>query len=613
MDPGQEKGLSTSHCKDNPWAHWLQEIAQLPSDSSWWDSVEGFLNEVRRVAAEKEGERSAVRNNLRQALDDLARTYPTEIRYFRLEQPTSWDASRVSKSEAISLTEEVGRLAEFLAKAHELRGKHCDTIEEDERRQADLRTLRDEIQATYHKLYTLRFSTEEHSPPLVADQPPPFPTPSSPTASDLSRVPEKNESPPVESAQEEGQMSDQPQVAEIPIPELLNPIPFEIPAAVHDVTLPAAQEAEAKASLAPPQAISSSEAHQEKRIPSLKKQTCELTDQEIARAILQASDKESEEDVHNLLVEQQLRWLMKGQNLRAYLAARYVEEHEAEIKQPNDTGDSQLIPAWLCWFAVLVSDPGACRLDFDIAEFIPHLSALGQQPEPHQRFFLAWLCAGLLGEEAPRCIQAAQPHLSKGIFEAEWLKESSFFRFCIDHLAEPASRGRRLQISTRQSPESLRQRSQKAIKAASEITTLGNYGNTAVTRYWLRLVGKEGPVYALLNQARSGSFPKTLPEPEYLATDVDEWSKIQSSYRNNILKRLSTFLDHLREAAALHNALQSQPQSNPSVLQADQITEALRDGEALVDKLKVSTCPSVAGYRTVTVRLGMLVPKEDRS
>jgi hypothetical protein len=161
----------------------------------------------------------------------------------------------------------------------------------------------------------------------------------------------------------------------------------------------------------------------------------------------------------------------------------------------------------------------------------------------------------------------------------------------------------RVQVS-----ESLRQQYDKEIKEASSTIADLYFRNPFVTRYWSRLVSRQGCIRELVEQAEAGCFPAVLPAPQELAASIDGWSRIPLSSQTHILRQLSKCLDHLRTAASLHNVLHPHIQMDLSVLRSDEIMATIRHGEAVVEKLANFSCPSLAGYTTVIRRLQTLIP-----
>jgi hypothetical protein len=326
----------------------------------------------------------------------------------------------------------------------------------------------------------------------------------------------------------------------------------------------------------------------------------DLGDTELAAAIREGgSDGDA---LRILLPEQQRRWLLRGQNLRAYLAAR-VLEHELGVRA--DPSPSHL-PAWLCWLAAAFADPRGSRLDFDITEMIPACLALGGESHEHQRFFVAWVSVGLLGETVGWCIQVLQ-NVPQDTFESSWIDGWPLPRYCLDHLMDAGFRGRRPEIIALESPDSLRRRAEEAVREASRIVDLAvNYRNRFVVRYWFQLVGSGGPVRTLLSQAQSGVFPAPLPDAGQLAGSVPGWHQIQAAYRNNIVQRLTNCLDRLRTAASLYRQLRTQTSSPTTVVRADQVDAALQTSDTFLSHLRQERCPSLVGFEVLLNRLTTL-------
>ncbi len=304
-------------------------------------------------------------------------------------------------------------------------------------------------------------------------------------------------------------------------------------------------------------------------------------------------------ELGSVLVELQRRWLRRGQLLRGYLAARHLEELAS-------VGESPMIPAWLCWLASLLFDPGALRIDFQVQEFTLQLHGLSAAPQSAsvQRFLFCWLGVALLGPQPQRAVQIAF-HLKPSLWEAEWAHDELFY-FCRRCLIEPARQGRQPRFRLHGAPDELWKQIRERAGKAGEIMSLNNnYRNALVKRYWFHLVGKGGPVERLIDGARQGTLPDPLPTVADLTNSHDDWTRIEADYRRNMERRLGNFLDVLREALVLHQQLRAQQVAleQQTLLSQTETEQALSNAPALIAQIEREGCPSLAGLQHLVKRL----------
>jgi hypothetical protein len=258
----------------------------------------------------------------------------------------------------------------------------------------------------------------------------------------------------------------------------------------------------------------------------------------------------------------------------------------------------------------MLGDEGAMEPGYDITELQHASHQLGDLEEPAQRFFVAWMCVGLLGPLASRALPIAKG-LPDKLLNAAWATDSRLDRFLLDQLLEPARRGRSPKVVPRESVESLRQRLLGELSGAATIVDRAiNYQNGLVRHYWIDLVGQGGPIQLLLADARAGRFRSPWPDEDTLARDVDGWHRVQARYRTNILNRLSTFLTHLRAAESIADALRVRTTNGQDALDREEILSALHGHERLIARLEEDRAPSLVGYRRIIGTLTSLTNRE---
>ena len=77
--------------------------------------------------------------------------------------------------------------------------------------------------------------------------------------------------------------------------------------------------------------------------------------------------------LEKMLCENQLRWLRKGQNFRAWVAALHYEAEPSMYVHANPDDRSGPVPSWLCWIALVMGEPQGIQLEIDMPALIPHL------------------------------------------------------------------------------------------------------------------------------------------------------------------------------------------------------------------------------------------------
>lgn len=329
-----------------------------------------------------------------------------------------------------------------------------------------------------------------------------------------------------------------------------------------------------------------------------------LSDEQLADNLMKFAWNEStsSEIVTDWIAEQQARWLIRGENLRAYLLARRAEQAAIVAEQ--------IMPGWLCWLAIVADEPGFNPVEPSVAEIAPMLFKLANYSREEQRFAMAWLSAGLLGQDPTRTMEMT-PHLSREVHSLPWLAESTFYQFCAEHLLGPARQNRRPQLKTHEPVDAIRTRLRREISEARNIMSLNSaYRNTQVSRFWAQLVRREGPVYALITAVEREAVD--VPSAEALAQAAPGWGAIIGEYGHNIIMRLEKIVLHLQQAVVLHGILQSRATSQANVLPLERVHEAICDGEETVKELIAVRSPSAYGFWLALSRLRDALPEKER-
>lgn len=533
-DEGAEEGSMTPKDinLDSLWREILERVAAVPVNAPAWDEFDEFIAALRdiRDSIAKERDLDGLRQRLRQLVDGMDAEAQAVLQFCGHEPPEI-DIEQLSGDELPSAIEALEHVVALISRVREARMRPVQTLADDTIRNRDLAGLASQL-AQQIELLKARGGPAPQpdgvDPVPIDPKPLPFGEPEPPPKreEDPSASPAAAPDPCVTIDEDVGHVdrAGRPDATVLDKPSPSPVINREEDESPDDqLPTPAPDIAEEEGS-----------------------PIASLSDAELREAVEKAVAGPAAPQTLIALWEQQRRWLLKGQNLRAYAAARAIETlNSAQSDRPG------AVPAWLCWLSVALTDPGASRIDFNVGELIPHLADAGRLPEESQRFLLVWLAVALLGREPDRAIQVAQ-YVPSGLEDQPWVEGSALHRFCRAYLLSPARRGERPHLSPQESSETIHRRLEEELAAAQRIVHLAhNYQNTYVKRFWMSLVGHGGPVDQLLHQARDGNLPDRLPDPERLASQARGWGKIEARYRSNMLARLGTFLEHLRGAVLL--------------------------------------------------------------
>lgn len=624
------------------WQQWLAEAQGLPSDSALWDELDLFVKELNSIRDRKLLEAKEHLIQCEHALNQVQNAHGPLLRYLGLGALYQEGVQTIPKDKTRELLNQIEQLSAQLGEVENLRLQQLASFSEEERRTEQIRALRKQIQEA-HQDISLALEQSEPVPPIL-------PNTESADAGPRASPDAETQQP----ATMASVSSDPPTLSKLaPESTIPAPTPSEtitvasiIPDLIIAPELPGTPARPESKSVDPEPSSVSADAREQPDVPvqpepvsstqpslSLAGSTSpqggpplselnelrelrELRELHELRDLRPSPMRVGDEDLRSmisevlahgqqtavlptLLVDQQRRWLRQGQNLRGYLAARYLEDHRLSIEPPP-------VPAWLCWLALLVSDAGATRIDFQAQEFSSDLYQFCSTPQPSgmQRFLVCWLCASLLGPQPRRAMQLAV-HLRSSLWEAEWAHDDFFF-FCRRYLLDPAREGKEPRVRAEDAPELLQQRFRERIATASNIMSLSNnYRNSLVRRYWLQLVGRGGPVHSLLEHATRGALPDAIPSPEEVAIKVSDWPIIEADYRRNIERRLGNFVDILREALVLQKQLQAQNSAaqHQTPLPTAEAEHALACASPLLTQIEEEGCASLAAFQKLVERL----------
>ncbi len=338
-----------------------------------------------------------------------------------------------------------------------------------------------------------------------------------------------------------------------------------------------------------------------------------LSAEELAEHVsaILSEEKDYELPAYGVLAEQQKRWLLAGQNLRGLLVARYNEEEQHSTAQEYKQVVA-LMPSWLCWIAIRISDPNAHLVDSNFGDLTSNIYMLEYEPQPAHQFALAWLCVGLLSEAVEFALAVAKV-MPPTIFEESWAQESPFYHFCVTRLLEPAQKGRQPQMTAERPTELLERDCREHLERAEAAIDSGraNYQNTLVKRFWRALVNPKGRPHRLWQEVKQGNAPASWPTPSQLAGGVENWDKVVAHYRSNILNRLSTFLEELRHAAKVQASIANREARKENVLNASAVEAAVADGRDVLKALMQERSPSAYPIRLLLSRLESLEPSHE--
>lgn len=581
---------------ESPWEQCLEILDATEPESSAWDDVEQFLDQVRTLASTKVQARQAHRREVSEVIEAIRATHTDALGFLEIDT-SSWTSDHLATDAAPEALRELEAFRETLKLFEPLLGQQARTFHEQRRNGEEM-----------SRLAALAADSRDRLAVLLV---PPASEGRAETAIEKDSAPEIS-------------IEAEPQV----------PMEAELPAAgggtLVDETLPGTESstftaAPADRTVEPPAA----EPPQQTPTESVEVVDVQgsVSSPDFARAVsaidISAEPDAIREDVSPALAEEELPsaptelsvaaliprqrdWLIRRRLLAATIAGAWLEEHGRMTQDQERT----YTPHWLCQFALLMDDPGTAAWPFEPAELIAFHAGLDQEPIERQRTFLGWLCAGLIGEGAHRALQVART-VDVRLIAGHWLGDSALHQFCTASLLEPARNGQLPRFATGHSIADLNVERTAQLKAAEAITTRSsNYKNRFVIRYWMDMVGPGGPVQKLLARASAGTPIELLPTSEDLAGSVRGWHDVLSTYRSNILNRLDDFLDHLKQVAIVDERLRLFHGQSSSMISVDRAVQAVAEARAQASRLFEQGCPSAGAFSAISDSLtGMLKRK----
>jgi hypothetical protein len=338
-----------------------------------------------------------------------------------------------------------------------------------------------------------------------------------------------------------------------------------------------------------------------------------LTDNELRvllQPLLHPSPGLAPQQDAGLFEELQRRWLSRGRLLPAGVLARVQEQM---FENWRYEADSCWIPSWLCTVAQTVREPQARLLEASGVGFVSQWYELPTESSLPSEFLVHWLGLGLLSEDMSGAMQLCAA-LPSSNWERVLSSTTSLGDFLLNKLILPAQNGMRPQFASEPPPETLQSAFEEELDTARQIVEpvrLHNFHKTIVKHYWRTLTQPQGPTHQLVEAVARGEAPELMNSTALeLAGTVEGWKQIVAQYRNNILSRLSNFLQKLREAHALHQAWQARLRLSPNILTAFELKDALAVAEERLPTLQAQDSPLLDVTRQLVQRLQHLSSQE---